>query len=57
MDIAALSMMMSQQQLLQNVSLAVSKQAIELQQDMTEQVVEMIDAPHPTLGQSIDLSI
>lgn len=57
MDIAALSMMMSQQQLMQNVSLAVSKQAIEVQQDMTEQVVEMIDAPHPTLGQSIDLSI
>lgn len=57
MDIAALSMTLSQQQLIQNVSLVVTKQAIELQQQSTEQLVEMVDAQHPTLGQSIDLSI
>ena len=57
MDIAALSMTLSQQQLIQNVSLVVTKQAIELQQQSTQQLVEMVDAQHPTLGQSIDLSI
>jgi hypothetical protein len=57
MDIAALSMTLSQQQLMQNVSLAVTKQAIESQQQSTEQLVEMVDAQHPTLGQSIDISI
>ena len=57
MDIAALSMNLSQQQLLQNVSLAVTKQAMEVQQQTTDQLVEMIDAQHPTLGQSIDISI
>jgi hypothetical protein len=57
MDIAALSMTLSQQQLMQNVSLAVTKQAMEIQQQSTEQLVEMVDAQHPTLGQSIDISI
>lgn len=57
MDIAALSMNLSQQQLMQNVSLAVTKQAMEVQQQTTDQLVEMIDAQHPTLGQSIDISI
>ena len=57
MDIAALSMSLSQQQLMQNVSLAVTKQAIEVQQQSTEQLVEMLDAQHPTLGHSIDISI
>ena len=57
MDIAALSMNLSQQQLLQNVSLAVTKQAMEVQQQTTDQLVEMIDAQHPILGQSIDISI
>lgn len=57
MDIAALSITLSQQQLMQNVSLAVTKQAMEFQQQSTEQLVEMIDAPHPTLGQSVDFSI
>ena len=57
MDIAALSMSLSQQQLMQNVSLAVTKQVMEVQQQTTDQLVEMIDAQHPTLGQSIDISI
>ena len=57
MDIAALSMMLSQQQLMQNISLAVTKQAMEIQQQSTDQLVEMVDVQHPTLGQSIDILI
>ena len=57
MDIAALSMTLSQQQLMQNVSLAVTKQAMELQQQSTEQLVEMVHAQHPNLGQTIDISV
>ena len=57
MDIAALSIALNQQQLMQNISIASTKQAIQLQQQSTEQLVEMIDTQHPTLGQSIDISI
>ena len=57
MDIAALSMTLSQQQLMQNVSLAVTKQAVEIQQESTNQLVEMVNAQHPNLGQTIDISV
>lgn len=57
MDIAALSMTLSQQQLMQNVSLAVTKQAVEIQQQSTNQLVEMVNAQHPNLGQTIDISV
>ena len=57
MDIAALSIALNQQQLMQNISVAITKQAIELQQQSTDQLVEMVDSQHPTLGQSIDISI
>ncbi len=57
MDIAALSITLNQQQLMQNISLAVTKQAIEMQQQSTDQLVEMVDAQHPTLGQSMDILI
>lgn len=57
MDIAALSISMSQAQLMQNVSLAVVNQAMEVQQQNTEQLVDMMDAPHPTLGNVIDIQI
>lgn len=57
MDIAALAMSMNQMQLLQNVSLAVTKQAMDFQQQSTEQLMEVIDAPHPTAGHSIDMSV
>ena len=57
MDIAALSMAMSQANLMQNVSLAVTKQAMDAQQQNTEQLVEMLDAPHPTSGHTIDLQV
>lgn len=57
MDIAALAMSMKQAQLMQNVSLAVTKQAMEFQEQSTEQVLEILDAPHPTSGQTIDVSV
>ncbi|KGR83397.1 YjfB family protein [Lysinibacillus odysseyi] len=60
MDIAALSITMSQAQLMQNVSLAVAGKVMETQQMQIQQVTEMMesmDAPHPDLGQKIDISI
>lgn len=57
MDIAALAMSMKQAQLMQDVSLAVTKQAVEFQEQSTEQLLEVIDAPHPTLGHTIHVSI
>lgn len=57
MDIAALSIAMNQATLMQNVSLAVTKQAMEMQQQNTEQLVEMLDAPHPTAGNTIDIQV
>lgn len=50
MDIAALSLTMNQAKLIQNVSLAVATVAIEHQLENTAQLVEMLDAPHPTKG-------
>lgn len=57
MDIAALSMSLSQEKLMQNVSLAVTKQSMDFQKQSSEQLVEMLDAPHPILGQNIDIAI
>lgn len=57
LDIAAVAMSMKQAQLMQNVSLAVTKQAMEFQEQSTEQVLEILDAPHPTSGHSIDVSV
>lgn len=57
MDIAALAMSMKQAELMQNVSLAVTKQAMGVQEQNTEQLLEVIDAPHPTSGHTIDVSI
>ncbi len=57
MDIAALAMSMKQAQVMQTVSLAVTKQAMEFQQQSTEQVLEILDAPHPTSGHTIDVSV
>ncbi len=60
MDIAALAMTMSQAQLMQNVSLAVTDKVMETQQMQGQQLAEMMktaDAPHPNLGQKIDISI
>jgi hypothetical protein len=57
MDIAALAMSMKQAQLMQHVSLAVTKQAMEFQEQSSEQMIEILDAPHPTLGHTIDVAI
>ena len=57
MDIAALSLTMNQAKLMQNVSLAVTKVAIEHQYENTAQLVVMLDAPHPTKGQLVDIEI
>ncbi|WP_074432955.1 YjfB family protein [Bacillus ndiopicus] len=57
MDIAALAMNMKQTQLMQQVSIAVTKQVMEFEQQSTEQLLEVIDVPHPNLGQSIDISV
>lgn len=60
MDIAALSIAMSQSQLMQNISLAVADKVMETQQQQVQQMtesMESVDAPHPNLGQLIDISI
>ena len=60
MDIAALAISMSQAQLMQNVSLAVTDKAMEAQQMQGQQLAEMMKTaavPHPNLGQKIDISI
>ena len=48
MDIAALAMSMKQAQLMQNVSLAVTKQAMAFQEHSSEQMMGILDAQHPT---------
>lgn len=61
MDIAALSTQLAQVNLIQNVSLAVTNMAMDAQQQMSTDLVESLEtsvpAPHPTLGQTIDISV
>lgn len=60
MDIAALSISLHQAQLMQQVSLAVTNTAMEMQQQQVSSIVETIstsDVQHPTLGNTIDISI
>lgn len=57
MDIAALAMSMKQAQLVQNVSLAVTTQAMEFQEQSSEQMMEILDVPHPTSGYTIDVTV
>lgn len=57
MDIAALAMNMSQTKLMQDVSLAVTKQAMDMQETQTTQLIEMLDAPHPTAGHNFDVQV
>lgn len=57
MDIAAVVMDMSQAKLMQDVSLAVTKQAMDMQEQQTAKLVEMLEAPHPTAGHNFDVSI
>lgn len=60
MDIASLSISLNQAQLMQQVSIAVTKQAMEMQQQQVEQVAETIQTvgvSDPNLGNVIDISI
>lgn len=55
LDIAALSMGMSQASLSQSVSIALTKKTMDMAQQNANQMVQMLQAPHPTLGKSVDL--
>ncbi|WP_083255977.1 YjfB family protein [Domibacillus iocasae] len=55
MDIAALSMGMSNASLSQSVSIALTKKTMDMAQQNANQMVQMLQAPHPTLGKSIDV--
>lgn len=55
MDIAALSIGMGQASLGQSVSIALTKKTMDMAQQNANQMVQMLQAPHPTLGKSVDL--
>jgi hypothetical protein len=55
LDIAALSMGMSNASLSQSVSIALTKKTMDMAQQNANQMVQMLQAPHPTLGKSIDV--
>lgn len=55
LDIPALSVSMHQASLSQSVSLALTKMSMDNTQQTATQMMEMLQAPHPTLGNSIDL--
>jgi len=55
LDIAALSISMHQASLGQNIGLALTKMSMDNTQQNAAQMIEMLQAPHPTLGNSIDL--
>ena len=57
MDIAALAMSVKHNELLQNVSLTMTKKAMDFQQDNAKQIVEVINASHPILGKTIDIYV
>ncbi|QHZ47240.1 MULTISPECIES: YjfB family protein [Bacillus] len=55
MDIAALSMAMSQSALAQNVHISMTKTAMDTAEQSAEQLIDMVQAPHPVSGHHIDL--
>jgi len=60
MDIAALSVVMSQQQVKTDASIAIMKQAKDVMQNEGEQLIEMIEesaVPHPNLGHQVDVKV
>ena len=63
MDIAALSMAMAQQKTMDEVGTAMLRNALDMQEDVGAEVVEMIDSAsmersiNPSLGASIDISV
>ena len=59
MDIAGLSAVMSQNNLQQQVSLSVTKMALNVQKDQGALIASLAGqtpAPHPYLGASVDIS-
>lgn len=57
MDIAALSIGMNQASLSQNVSIALTKKAMDSAEQNSIQLLKMLEVPHPTLGNSVDISV
>ncbi|CAI9395140.1 YjfB family protein [Niallia sp. Sow4_A1] len=57
MDIAALSIGMNQARLSQNVGIALTKKAMNTAEQNSDQLLKMLEAPHPTLGKSVDMSV
>ena len=63
MDIAALSMAMAQQKTMDEVGTAMLRNALDMQEDVGAEVVEMIDSAsmersiNPSVGSSIDISV
>lgn len=59
MDIAGLSVLMKNQQVRMDASLAVMNQTKAFTEQTGEQLIEMLEksAPHPALGKNIDLSV
>lgn len=57
MDIAALSVVMANQQVRSNAGLAVMKNAKEMMEQQGDQTIEMLNqtVPHPTTGNQIDV--
>ncbi|WP_226669454.1 YjfB family protein [Metabacillus litoralis] len=54
MDIAALSIGMKQASLGQSISIALAKKTMDASQQTSEQMLKMLEAPHPSLGKSVD---
>lgn len=63
MDIAALSMAMAQQKTMDDVGTAMLRNALDIQEDVGAEVVEMIDSAamersiNPSVGASIDITV
>ncbi|AAU41100.1 MAG: YjfB family protein [Bacillus sp. (in: Bacteria)] len=55
LDIAVLSMAMSQAALYQNVQMSLTKTALDTAEQSAQQLVDMVQAPHPVSGHHIDL--
>ena len=63
MDIAALSMAMSQEKVMNEVGTAMLKNALDVQEDVGAEVFEMIDSAamersiNPSIGNAVDISV
>jgi len=62
MDVAAMSMMLNNQQVKADASLKVMSKTKNLMEQQGEQLVEMLQSPqapvpHPTSGNSVDVSV